>query len=53
LETCTLDPCGTRVCLRMPPLLKDKIAPVLANDEGWLLAGTGMWKACAKLEFES
>ena len=50
LESCTIEPCGTRICLRVPPLLKDKIAPLLANDEGWLLAGTGAWKFCANLE---
>jgi hypothetical protein len=52
LEACNLEPCGTRICLRVPPLIKAKIAPLLANDEGWLFTGTGAWKACANLELE-
>src|SRR5262249_10358179 len=52
IETCTLLPDGTRIRVRAPAAITERIGTLLANDEVWLLAGTGAWQVCARLELE-
>jgi len=53
MASCTLGPDGTRIRLRSPTTSAERIATLLASDEGWLRAGTAAWQACACLELES
>ena len=53
LEACTLELDGPRLRLNAPSALTARIAALLSDDDGLLLAGTGAWKSLVRLELET
>jgi hypothetical protein len=49
-EALALEPAGMHLRIRADGPLADKLRGYLAKGEGWLLAGSGGWRACGCLE---
>jgi hypothetical protein len=52
LETCTLEPAGDRILVRVAPSLKPQIGTFLANKDCWIMAGNGGWRTGARIELD-
>jgi hypothetical protein len=51
LDASTLEPEGMHLRIHAPSQAIDQLAPFLAKDEGWIMAGSGAWQSCARIEF--
>jgi hypothetical protein len=53
LDANTLEPEGMHLRIQAPSHVIDQLAPFLAKDEGWIIAGGGAWRSCARIEFQT